>query len=62
MIDIVNSQRRSELMASVRGRDTALELAVRRITRRMVLRFRLHRRDLPGRPDMVFPKGIMHPT
>ena len=56
MTDIVNSQRRSELMASVRGRDTAPELAVRRIAHRMGLRFRLHRNDLPGRPDLVFPK------
>ena len=56
MTDIVDSQRRSELMASVRGRDTAPELAVRRIAHRMGLRFRLHRNDLPGRPDLVFPK------
>lgn len=50
MTDIVGSQRRSELMASIRGRDTAPELAVRRIAHRMGLRFRLHRSDLPGRP------------
>ena len=56
MTDIVDSRRRSELMASVRGRDTAPELAVRRIAHRMGLRFRLHRNDLPGRPDLVFPK------
>lgn len=56
MTDIVDSQRRSELMANIRGRDTAPELAVRRIAHRMGLRFRLHRNDLPGRPDLVFPK------
>ena len=56
MTDIVDSKRRSELMAGVRGRDTAPELAVRRITHRMGLRFRLHRKDLPGRPDLVLPK------
>lgn len=56
MTDIVDSQRRSELMAGIRGRDTAPELAVRRIAHRMGLRFRLHRNDLPGRPDLVFPK------
>ena len=56
MTDIVDSQRRSELMASIRGRDTAPELAVRRIAHRMGLRFRLHRNDLPGRPDLVFSK------
>ena len=56
MTDIVDSKRRSELMAGIRGRDTAPELAVRRIAHRMGLRFRLHRKDLPGRPDLVFPK------
>ena len=56
MIDIVDSKRRSEIMARIRGRDTAPELAVRRIAHRMGLRFRLHRKDLPGRPDLVFPK------
>ena len=44
------------MMAGIRGRDTAPERAVRRIAHRMGLRFRLHRKDLPGRPDLVFPK------
>lgn len=56
MTDIVDTKRRSEMMARIRGRDTAPELAVRRVAHRMGLRFRLHRRDLPGRPDLVFPK------
>ena len=56
MADIVDSKRRSQLMAGIRGRDTAPELAVRRIAHRMGLRFRLHRKGLPGRPDLVFPK------
>ena len=56
MTDIVDSKRRSELMAGIRGSDTAPELAVRRIAHRMGLRFRLHRKDLPGRPDLVFPR------
>ena len=56
MTDIVNSKRRSELMAGIKGRDTAPERKVRRIAHRMGLRFRLHRKDLPGRPDLVFPK------
>ena len=56
MIDIVDTKRRSEMMASVRSRNTAPELAVRRIAHRMGLRFRLHRKDLPGHPDLVFPK------
>ena len=47
---------RSRNMAAIRGKDTAPELAVRRILHAMGLRFRLHRRDLPGRPDIVLPK------
>ena len=56
MIDIVDSRRRSELMTGIRGRDTAPELAVRRIAHRMGLRVSLHRKVLPGCPDRVFPK------
>ena len=56
MTDIVDTKCRSEMMARIRGRDTAPELAVRRIAHRMGLRFRLHRKDLPGRSDLVFPK------
>src|ERR1700744_1714115 len=43
-------------MAKVRQLDTSPEIAVRRIAHAMGLRFSLHRRDLPGRPDVVFPK------
>ena len=56
MTDIVDGKRRSELMAGIGSRDTAPELAVRRVAHRMGLRFRLYRKDLPGRPDLVFPK------
>jgi len=56
MTDIMDPKRRSDLMAGIRSRDTAPELKVRRIAHRMGLRFRLHRKDLPGRPDLVFPK------
>ena len=56
MADIVDRKRRSELMAGIRSCNTAPELAVRRIAHRMGLRFRLHRTDLPGCPDLVFPK------
>ena len=56
MADIVDSRRRSENMARIRGRDTMPERAVRRIAHGLGLRFRLYRKDLPGRPDLVFPK------
>lgn len=45
---------RSELMRRVRGKDTKPEIVVRRIAFSIGLRFRLHRADLPGRPDLVF--------
>ena len=50
------SEVRSRNMAAIRGKDTAPELAIRRILHAMGLRFRLHRKDLPGRPDIVLPK------
>jgi DNA mismatch endonuclease (patch repair protein) len=43
-------------MASVRGKDTKPELELRRGLHRLGYRFRLHRKDLPGRPDIVLPK------
>jgi len=42
-------------MGRIRGRDTAPELMVRSVLHRLGLRFRLHRRGLPGRPDVVLP-------
>lgn len=47
--------RRSALMARIGPRDTAPELRVRRAAHALGARFRLHRRDLPGTPDIVFP-------
>lgn len=47
---------RSEIMQSVRIRDTGPELAVRQLLHHLGLRFRLHRKDLPGTPDVVLPK------
>ncbi len=44
---------RRALMARIRGKDTKPELAVRRLLHAMGYRFRLHRRDLPGTPDIV---------
>jgi DNA mismatch endonuclease (patch repair protein) len=55
MTDHLEPGMRSALMARIRGRHTQPELTVRRIAHRMGLRFRLHRRDLPGTPDLVFP-------
>lgn len=43
-------------MSRVRGKDTKPELIVRRALHALGLRFRLHRRDLPGKPDIVLPR------
>ena len=56
MTDIVDSQTRSAMMSGIRGKNTKPEMVVRRFLHRMGFRFRLHRRDLPGRPDIVLPK------
>jgi len=55
MTDIFTPAERSRIMAAVRSKDTAPERIVRRIVQHMGLRFRLHRRSLPGSPDLVFP-------
>lgn len=55
MTDIVDRATRSWMMAGIRGTDTKPELFVRRYLHHAGLRFRLHG-DLPGRPDLVFPK------
>lgn len=47
---------RSRVMAAIRARNTGPERLVRSIVHRMGFRFRLHRRDLPGSPDLVFPR------
>jgi len=54
-MDTVSAARRSEIMGRVRGKNTGPELVVRRLAHRLGYRFRLHRRALPGRPDLVFP-------
>lgn len=47
---------RSAMMSRIGTRDTAPELVVRRGLHRLGFRFRLHRKDLPGRPDIVLPR------
>jgi len=56
MTDIVSPERRSAMMARIGSKDTQPELRVRRMAHALGFRFRLHRRDLPGTPDLVFPK------
>lgn len=54
-MDTLNAQQRSTLMASIKSRDTKPEKAVRKICRELgYLGYRLHRKDLPGRPDIAW--------
>jgi|SRR6516162_1819815 DNA mismatch endonuclease (patch repair protein) len=55
MSDVFSSEKRSAVMRSVHGKDTKVELVVRRSVHAMGYRYRLHRGDLPGCPDLVFP-------
>ena len=55
-MDIVSPEKRSAMMAGIRGKDTSPELRVRHAAHVLGYRFRLHRRDLPGSPDLVFPR------
>ena len=55
MPDVFDPPARSEVMRRVKGRDTGPELKVRRLLTRLGARYRLHRADLPGRPDIVLP-------
>jgi DNA mismatch endonuclease (patch repair protein) len=50
------AEQRSRIMRAVKGTDTKPELAVRRLAHRIGYRFRLHRKDLPGKPDLTFPR------
>lgn len=56
MADTVSPEKRSDMMSGIRGKDTKPEIVVRRLLHRLGYRFRLHCKDLPGRPDIVLPK------
>lgn len=56
MADIVDAATRSRMMSSIRGKDTGPEMIVRKFLHSRGFRYRLHVRDLPGRPDIVLPR------
>lgn len=56
MVDIVDMATRSRMMSGIRGKDTQPELAARRYLHSRGLRYRLNVKELPGKPDLVFPK------
>src|SRR5947208_2384998 len=55
MSDRLSKERRSANMRAVGPRNTKPEMIVRRLAHQMGYRFRLHRSDLPGKPDLTFP-------
>lgn len=56
MADVVDKATRSRMMSGIRGRNTKPEILVRRLLHRQGFRFRLHVRDMPGKPDIVLPR------
>lgn len=56
MTDIVDKQTRSRMMAGIKGKDTKHELVLRRALHAHGFRYRLHTKNVLGRPDLVFPK------
>ncbi len=56
MPDVYSREVRSRVMGKIRASNTTPELTVRRVLHRLGYRFRLHRRDLPGSPDIVLPR------
>lgn len=58
MTDQFTPQKRSWIMSRVRGKNTKPEIIIRSLIHRLGYRFRLHRRDLPAVPDIVFPSRM----
>jgi DNA mismatch endonuclease (patch repair protein) len=55
-MDIVDSATRARMMSGIRGKNTVPEMLVRRFLHARGYRYRVHRRDLPGKPDLVLPR------
>ncbi|MHA7852523.1 very short patch repair endonuclease [Roseovarius sp.] len=58
MVDIVDRQTRSRMMAAIRGKDTKPEMVLRRALHSRGFRYRLHGKGLPGRPDLILAKHL----
>ncbi|MDE5657495.1 MAG: very short patch repair endonuclease [Muribaculaceae bacterium] len=56
MADVLSKEQRRRCMSHIRSKDTKPEVLVRRFLFASGFRFRLHRKDLPGKPDIVLPK------
>lgn len=58
MVDTVDIQTRSRTMAAIKGKNTKPEILLRKAIHARGYRYRLHVINLPGKPDMVFPKYV----
>lgn len=56
MVDVVDAKTRSRMMSGIRGKDTKPELMIRKALHARGFRYRLHASELPGKPDLVFPR------
>lgn len=56
MVDVLTTEQRRLNMSRIRGKDTKPEMILRRGLHAMGFRYRLHRKGLPGKPDLVFPR------
>lgn len=55
-MDMYTKKRRSQIMGRITSKNTLPEIRVRQVLHRLGYRFRIHRKDLPGKPDIVLPK------
>ena len=56
MVDVVDSKTRSRMMSGIKGKNTKPEVRIRRLLHRNGFRYRIHVRDMAGKPDIVLPK------
>jgi len=56
LADIVSPEKRSAMMAGISGKNTTPEIYIRQVLHRSGYRFRLHRKDIPGTPDIFLPR------
>jgi DNA mismatch endonuclease (patch repair protein) len=56
MVDVLTPEQRRFNMSRIRNRNTKPEMIVRSVAHKMGFRYRLHRKDLSGKPDLVFPR------
>lgn len=56
MVDVVDAATRSRMMSGIQGKNTSPELLIRKALHARGFRFRIHAKDLPGKPDLLLPK------